>query len=138
MGNRSINELACIICTIGNKKLQWKSNTCLEVLDSELDSLTCTAKVNKFTCLHIRTKGQFCKFTTKCEPADYTVLNPCVSLVDVNKGEFCESPTDVPCKFDAVNRKCVEASASISSCIRGINQSSCLTKATDSGQPCLF
>lgn len=76
--------------------------------DVEISTQLCTNAINKLSCVNITTTNQFCQFTTAC--ADKSITDPtntCGGMANVNRQEFCEKVTDVPCKFDEANRNCV-------------------------------
>lgn len=65
-----------------------------------------------------------------------TTPSACTSVINVNRFEFCEGPTDVACKYDATNRKCIQVTVAETNCNRGMNKKAC--EAIDSSKKCQF
>ncbi|CAD8152597.1 unnamed protein product [Paramecium pentaurelia] len=148
---RGINKIACdsvpicqfdqfcleitASCTGGSDCVNVKVQPCKIVnnnciLATDLDTLQCQQVANKLACISITTSEQYCRFSSsQCslENLDDFKQSNCETIVNINSPYFCEQPTDIPCRYNQFENRCIESlSTDNFDCIRGLNEYACL------------
>ncbi|KAM3138685.1 hypothetical protein pb186bvf_009249 [Paramecium bursaria] len=131
----SLNEMACKM-NQGPSMCYWNGQNCVVANATIPSTKYCSDSINKLLCVAITTANQFCRFTTECI-FQKPVRDSCSSLVNVNRYEYCELPTDQPCMFDLASKSCrvLAVGETIANCQRGLNNISCTNRVSDT---CLF
>ncbi|CAD8050957.1 unnamed protein product [Paramecium primaurelia] len=104
------------------------NNNC--ILATELTTLNCDQVINKLACIKITTPLQYCRFSQSlCQSEDLIEFKneECENITNINSPYFCEQPTDIACRYDQFQNRCVESLPTDNmDCIRGLNEYACL------------
>ncbi|CAD8067853.1 unnamed protein product [Paramecium sonneborni] len=120
-GSSDCTNVKTQACTLINNVCQLTTN---------LDTLNCNQVVNKFGCIYITTPLQYCRFyNQKCQLEDINEFKneECENISNINSAYFCEQPTNIACRYDQFQNKCVESLPTDNlDCTRGLNEYACL------------
>ncbi|KAM3137123.1 hypothetical protein pb186bvf_010851 [Paramecium bursaria] len=132
--------LSLTACFLLQQNCSYYLGHCATLSQTELNTYKCDMQLNKMSCLNIITAFQNCQWDPLTNTCSYIFVKtdtPCQQANMLVNGNYCNAIVSEGCKYDTVNKICIN-STSLDTCSDSfINLNGCV-QIQRAGQICKF